>query len=299
MDASPDPGSKSPETEHDEDSGVLHYGDPLAELESLRASRGVRDGGSRRLLRVCGADAADLLHRLSAGRVPTRAGEFRRLPFTDNKGRLVDVPWVRPGEECLELVCGRGRRDALKGWIERYIILEDARCEAVDGARILEGIPEEAPRVLAGEPGSGLSARLTEQGLTLAGELAWSQHCAESLQLRPGLDLDERFHPLEAGLRHWVAFDKGCYIGQEVVARLENYDKVRRRPALAHGPRPLPTDTPLLAEGKRAAQFVHAGERLDADGAYALLLLEREIREGAALRAEDGAEWTVVRAAEA
>ena len=39
------------------------------------------------------------------------------------------------------------------------------------------------------------------------------------LRTRAGLDLDERFNPLEAGLREWISFDKGCYIGQEVIAR--------------------------------------------------------------------------------
>ena len=44
-----------------------------------------------------------------------------------------------------------------------------------------------------------------------------------------GTELTEDHNPLEAGLRRAVAFDKGCYVGQEVVARLDTYDKVSRR----------------------------------------------------------------------
>lgn len=47
-----------------------------------------------------------------------------------------------------------------------------------------------------------------------------------------GLELTEDHNPLEAGLRFAVDFDKGCYVGQEVVARLETYDKVSRRLAV-------------------------------------------------------------------
>ena len=62
-----------------------------------------------------------------------------------------------------------------------------------------------------------------------AGELA-----LEVARLRRGLpasgsELNEDHNPLEAGLWDAVAFDKGCYVGQEVVARLNTYDKVSRR----------------------------------------------------------------------
>jgi len=41
-------------------------------------------------------------------------------------------------------------------------------------------------------------------------------------------ELTDEHNPLEAGLREAVGFDKGCYVGQEVVARLNTYDKVTR-----------------------------------------------------------------------
>jgi len=57
-----------------------------------------------------------------------------------------------------------------------------------------------------------------------------------------GAEIDGRANPLELGLRDVIDFEKGCYIGQEVIARLETYDKLQRRlariawlPSL-HGP---------------------------------------------------------------
>ena len=44
-----------------------------------------------------------------------------------------------------------------------------------------------------------------------------------------GHELTEDHNPLEAGLRDAISFTKGCYVGQEVVARLNTYAKVSRR----------------------------------------------------------------------
>ena len=40
--------------------------------------------------------------------------------------------------------------------------------------------------------------------------------------------LNSDFNPHEARLLNAVDFKKGCYIGQEVIARLDTYDKVQR-----------------------------------------------------------------------
>ena len=44
-----------------------------------------------------------------------------------------------------------------------------------------------------------------------------------------GREYGEEVNPLEAGLRRLISFDKGCYTGQEVVARLNTYDRVQRK----------------------------------------------------------------------
>jgi len=43
-----------------------------------------------------------------------------------------------------------------------------------------------------------------------------------------GSEMSESYNPLEAGLTQYISFNKGCYIGQEVIARLDTYDKVQR-----------------------------------------------------------------------
>lgn len=54
----------------------------------------------------------------------------------------------------------------------------------------------------------------------------------ERLRIERGVmsreELNDNFNPHEAGLIKEVSFTKGCYIGQEVIARLDTYDKVQR-----------------------------------------------------------------------
>ncbi|MFQ5873180.1 MAG: YgfZ/GcvT domain-containing protein, partial [Dehalococcoidia bacterium] len=67
-----------------------------------------------------------------------------------------------------------------------------------------------------------------------------------------GAELSEDVNPLEAGLRSSISFTKGCYVGQEVVARLNTYQKVKRhlvKLRFYDGTAPHP-GTPLELDGK-------------------------------------------------
>ena len=55
----------------------------------------------------------------------------------------------------------------------------------------------------------------------------------EALRIKAGVpvygrEMGESYNPLEAGLIGAIDFEKGCYIGQEVIARLDTYDKVQK-----------------------------------------------------------------------
>ena len=76
-----------------------------------------------------------------------------------------------------------------------------------------------------------------------------------------GHELTEDHNPLEAGLRDAVSFDKGCYVGQEVVARLQNYDKVARSIWglwLPAGESPPEIGTPLLLGERQVGAITSA-----------------------------------------
>ncbi|MBI5726953.1 MAG: hypothetical protein HY965_03825, partial [Ignavibacteriales bacterium] len=64
-------------------------------------------------------------------------------------------------------------------------------------------------------------------GFTMVGENAYTQFRLEN-GLTGSSEIDDRFSPHESGLIDFVSFTKGCYIGQEVIARLDAYKKVQK-----------------------------------------------------------------------
>jgi folate-binding protein YgfZ len=73
-----------------------------------------------------------------------------------------------------------------------------------------------------------LVAKLRGAGLAPISDAAWEQVRVEAGIPLHGRELTENANPLEASLLSAVSFTKGCYIGQEVVARLNSYSKVQR-----------------------------------------------------------------------
>ena len=77
--------------------------------------------------------------------------------------------------------------------------------------------------------GQGLRDAVTDAGACPIGPEAVELARIEQGVPAFGAELNESYNPLEAGLQHLVSYTKGCYIGQEVIARLTTYDKVQKR----------------------------------------------------------------------
>ena len=86
------------------------------------------------------------------------------------------------------------------------------------------GVQIIAPASLSG----AIFNALRSAGLRAVGDEAYEKARIEAGLPVLGRELGDHCNPLEAGLKQSVSFTKGCYIGQEVVARLNSYSKVRR-----------------------------------------------------------------------
>jgi folate-binding protein YgfZ len=105
---------------------------------------------------------------------------------------------------------------------------------------------------------------------------------------RYGIDLDDTTIPQEAGLNERaVSFTKGCYVGQETVARLHYKGKPNRHLRGLRLSAELPAGTPLRLEGRDVGALgsVAASPAL---GPIALALVRREASVGDVLAAGDG-----------
>ena len=72
-------------------------------------------------------------------------------------------------------------------------------------------------------------SRLVEAGACPLGDRLWEWLRVQQGRPFPDRELTEDYNALEAGLWYAIAFDKGCYIGQETIARLNTYKGVKQR----------------------------------------------------------------------
>lgn len=138
-------------------------------------------------------------------------------------------------------------------------------------------------------------AALERAGAEPVGESAAEVVRVESGRPRYGLDLDESTIPQEAGLNERaVSFTKGCYVGQETVARLHYKGKPNRHLRGLRLSEPAQAGAELRV-GERAVGHLGSVALSPKNGSIGLALVRREAEPGAALAVGDGgASATVV-----
>src|SRR4051794_22706163 len=130
-------------------------------------------------------------------------------------------------------------------------------------------------------------AALVAAGAAEAGEEDAEIVRVEQGRPRYGVDLDETVIPQEAGLNERaVSFTKGCYVGQETVARLFYRGKPNRHLRGLRLSAPVPTGTPLTL-GDREVGRVGTVVESPRHGTIALAIVRREAAPGDELAAGD------------
>ena len=82
--------------------------------------------------------------------------------------------------------------------------------------------------VVAACSSTDIMATLAASGATEVNSEAWEAVRVANGAPVFGSEMGEPYNPLEAGLIGAIDFTKGCYIGQEVIARLDSYERVQR-----------------------------------------------------------------------
>jgi glycine cleavage system T protein len=137
---------------------------------------------------------------------------------------------------------------------------------------------------------TAVAARLWETALAEGAAVGLAPCGVEALEIlrieagipRYGPDFGEDTLPLEAGLTNALSFNKGCYIGQEIVERARSRGHVNWKLAGlrldAGGPMPKPGDA-LIAEGKPVGEVTSACLSVTCGVPLALAYVRREVSE--------------------
>lgn len=83
--------------------------------------------------------------------------------------------------------------------------------------------------IMQAESAATVWQALTQAGTVPMGDRVWEQLRIQQGRPMPDRELTEDYNPLEAGLWQTLSFTKGCYIGQETIARLDTYKGVKQQ----------------------------------------------------------------------
>ena len=216
-------------------------------------------------VQMTGKTRLAFLHRMSTNDVEhLQMGQGKRTVLTTPIGRMVDCTPVLAMDDALILLTGAGNAGKVTAWLRKYILYnDDVRVddvtaltqmmgvfgEGADGwARGLDAAAfsqiENSPVFSSAQTGNVLLAKalpLQGAGYYFIGaklplisnpqspiSLHDSLRIAASYPVFPN-EINEDHIPLEAGLWDAVSFSKGCYIGQEIIARMESRNQMARK----------------------------------------------------------------------
>src|SRR4051812_21666873 len=148
--------------------------------------------------------------------------------------------------------------------------------------------------ICAAEDADRVRGELERAGAVPVPESAAEARRVESGRPRYGVDLDGTVIPQEAGLNERaVSFTKGCYVGQETVARLHYKGKPNRHLRGLRLSAPAERGTPLLHQDREVGRLASAvaSPRL---GPIGLALVRREAPPGSTVAVGDSATAEVV-----
>jgi folate-binding protein YgfZ len=263
------------------DAGVAaHYGDPYREQRALAAGHATVDLSHRPVVRIEGPDRLDWLHNLTTQHLlALQPGAWTQALILSPHGHV---------EHHLQLV-----DDGSAVWAHVEPGTAEALVDYLDRMRFMNRVTvEDATADWAVLHAAGADRLVPRTDLSsydgeLAGISAYEALRVADRRPRLGVDTDHRTIPNEVGwLVRAVHMDKGCYRGQETVARVYNLGRPPRRLALLHldgSDSELPgTGDAVVYDGREVGRVGTAVRHYEL-GPIALALVKRQVPDDAEL----------------
>ncbi len=253
------------------DGVVQHFGDLAGELMAARDGTVLCDLGQFGVIMVAGEDAQNFLQNLVSSDVrEVSAQRAQYSSFNSAKGRMLAtfLIWQAGADYFLQLP--RSLCSGLQKKLSMYVLRAKVKVSDVSDELVCLGLAGQSANVLAQETfaevpesvmgatqsANGLLIRLGEQRLQIittpqhavalwkplaCGTRLVGSSCWDWLNIRAGVPVvlpatQEQFVPQMANLEllGGVSFKKGCYPGQEIVARMQYLGRLKQRMYLAH-----------------------------------------------------------------
>lgn len=306
-----------------------HHGDPLREQRVLTTGAGVVDRSNRDVLVVPGQDRLGWLHSITSQHLSAlRDGDATEALVLSPHGhveqhwQLVELGgtvWIdtEPGAapealaylQKMQFLKRVEPADVSSGWAVLSLVgpevtgvLERAglpvppalRAEALDGGGFVRRMSwpgkDAADLLVPAGRREGMLAALTTAGAEPVGLWAYEALRVEARRPRLGYETDHRTIPHEVGwIGRAVHLDKGCYRGQETVARVHNLGRPPRRLVLVHlagDSDDLPAPGTAVQVGGRTVGFLGTAVHHWELGPVALAVVKRSLPDDVVLTVE-------------
>lgn len=265
---------------------------PLADqVRALLEGAGALWLDDRAVITVRGDDRVTWLGAMVTADVrPLAPGRGIYTAIVAVKGKLLGDAFVHDAGDAIRVVVPREQRDALMAHFERYVVMEDVELEATN-ERVLTVQGPAATAATSAWEGRSAADRLgrggvdllvaegaaapAAEGVTWVSREAFDAASVEAAVPRWGVDFGVDNYVQEAAITsRAVSFQKGCYLGQEVVCRLEMRGHVQKLlvPLTVTGEAPT-VGSEVFAEGKSVGRVTSAAPSLPKPGRSRVLAM--------------------------
>lgn len=216
-----------------------------------------------------GNDRMDFFNRMSTNNLTSfPVNTYRKTVFTNDKGRIVDFVTLINLQDSTLILASPGLEDDLVTHLDKFIIMDDVKLDkpvqefyklTVWGDNILDEVNSALGYDIKNDNTITMSGddvyayydeykttsvnfiaekvKLDEIKSALKNTKELSGHEFEIFRIKhgialPGNEITGQINPVECGLNEYISYNKGCYIGQEVISRLDAQGKIPKQMVL-------------------------------------------------------------------
>lgn len=220
---------------------VWHFGEPMKEQRALESGQAWADLSHHEIIAISGADRLSWLHSLTTQHLEKLTpGVWRQTLILDPQGHIEHQFYLVDDGETSWLMVDPGRALALIEHLQKmkFMLCVDVRDASAEYAILrAPGIADELGGPYALVPRVELAQMQQTFGISAmqVGTWALDAERVAAGRVRIGFETDHKSIPNELGLLNKaVHMNKGCYRGQETVAKVANLGSPPRRLVLLH-----------------------------------------------------------------
>ncbi len=249
-------------------------------------------------VRISGSDRLELLQgQLTQDMNQLTPNQPLLAGWTSPKGRLICVCWLLDWQEAIWMLMPAALRDSIAQRLRMYVLRADAQVETpavtvqpadpdLMGRQAFPNVnPNDSSVINCFYSDNYFYLQPAENaGLVVCGDVPAGNMDAWRLALiRAGLpsvwtETQEAFLPqmLNLDLLNAISFSKGCFVGQEIIARTQNLGRIKRRMYGFHtaADATLHPGDPVYAEGNAVGQIVDVATTADASELLAVIRID-------------------------